>query len=56
MDLNTVKLKSGYLRVGGIYTTCRLYAVSFKPCKIIPHEWYRRKIATEVWLKTYPRI
>lgn len=55
MDRNTVKLKSGYLRVGGIYTTCS-YAVSFKPCKIIPHEWYRRKIATEVWLKIYPRI
>lgn len=55
MDRNTVKLKSGYLHVGGIYTTCS-YAVSFKPYKIIPHEWYRRKIATEVWLKTYPRI
>lgn len=42
MDRNTVKLKSGYLRVGGIYTTCS-YAVSFKPCKIIPHEWQKSR-------------
>lgn len=42
MDRNTVKLKSGYLRVWGIYTTCS-YAVSFKPCKIIPHEWQKNR-------------